>query len=77
MIILTALVCWWPGFFANRAETEMANAMSGLVSTIENMMEPVMLWYFSFSAVVASLSMQGSRRADSFIRMVAAFALSR
>lgn len=40
-MVLTALVCWWPGFFANWLATEVAKAISGLVSTIENMIELV------------------------------------
>lgn len=51
--------------------------MFGFVSTNENMMELVMPWYLSFSAVVAFPSVQGSKRADSFIGVIAAFALSR
>ena len=43
MIVLTASVCWWLGFFANCAATEVANAMSGLVSNIKNMMELIIL----------------------------------
>ena len=40
--IFAASVCWWPRFFINGIVTKVANVMSGLVSTIENMMEPVM-----------------------------------
>ena len=76
-IVLTASVCWWPGFFANRAATEVAKAMSGLVSTMENIIEPVMPWYFSFSAAVAWPSVRGCRIDDSFIGVVAVCALSR
>ena len=52
-IVLTASMCWWPGFLSNRAATEVVKAMSGLVSTMENIIELVIPWYFSFSAAVA------------------------
>lgn len=75
--IFAALVCWWPRFFANRAAIEVANVMSGLVSTIENMIEPVIPWYFSFLAVVAWPSVRGYGSADSFISVIAGWALSK
>ena len=42
-IIFTASVYWWPRFFAKRLATDFAKAILGLVSTIENMRDPVIL----------------------------------
>ena len=41
-MVFTTSVYWWPEFFTKWLAIEVANAMSGLVSTIENMIEPVM-----------------------------------
>lgn len=40
-MVFTASVCWWPGFLAKQLATEVAKEMSGLVSTMENIMDPV------------------------------------
>lgn len=40
-IVLTASVCWWLGFLAKRLTNDIAKAMSGLVSTMENIIDPV------------------------------------
>lgn len=42
-IVFTALLCWWEGFFANRLTTEVAKVISDLVSTIKNIIKPVIL----------------------------------
>lgn len=53
-IIFTVSVCWWLGFLAYWLAIDVAKAMSGLVSTIENIRDPVMPWYRSLSDVGAS-----------------------
>lgn len=51
--------------------------MSGLVSTIENILDPVIPWYLSFSEAEASPSVRWLRNADSFIGVLIRLALSR
>lgn len=41
-IVFMTSMCWWPKFFVKRLVIEMVNAMSGLVSTIENIIDPIM-----------------------------------
>lgn len=40
---MIASIYWWLGFFVNYAVTKVANIISGLVSTIENIIESVIL----------------------------------
>lgn len=76
-IVFTVFLCWCPGFFARRLAMKLANAISGLVSIIENMRELVISWYRFFSEVLASLSVVCSRIANSSIEVLTICALSR
>lgn len=76
-IVFTASVCWWLGFLAKRLTNDVAKAMSGLVSTMENIIDPVIPWYLSFSDGKASPSSRGVSIADSLIGVLTGFALSR
>ncbi len=53
MMVFKASVCCREGFLANRLTTDVAKTMSGLVSTIENISDPVMPWYCFCSAWLA------------------------
>lgn len=66
-IVFTASVCWWLGFLAYRLAIDVTKAMSGLVSTINNIRDLVMPWYHSLSDAEASPSVFGWRSALSFI----------
>lgn len=70
-IILAILVCWWPKFLANRAITKIAKVISSLISTIKNIIELIMPWYFFILVMIAWPSMWSYRINDFFIKMVA------
>lgn len=74
-IVFTASVCWWPGFFAKQLAMEVAKAMSGLVSTIENIRDPVIPQQRFFSDGNASRSIFYSKSAVFFIKILTAQAL--
>lgn len=76
-IVFTASVSWWLGFLAKRLATDMAKAMSGLVSTMENIRDPVIPWYRSLSDGEASPSVLCSRGVAFFIDVLTEWALSR
>ncbi len=54
MMVFTASVCCREGLLAKRLTTNLAKAISGLVRTFENISDPVMPWYRSRTACVAS-----------------------
>ena len=70
-------MCWWLRFFAKRLTNEVAKAISGLVSTIENIIDPIIPWYLFISEDEASPSVRWLRKADSFIGVLTGLALSR
>lgn len=47
-IVLTASMYQWLGFFAKQLSNKVAQAISGLVSIIENIIDPVISWYLSY-----------------------------
>ncbi len=69
-IVFMASLCWWLEFLAKQLMTDMAKAMSGLVSTMENIRDPDIPWYHSFSDGEAYLSVLCSRVVASFISVL-------
>lgn len=56
-MIFTTLLYWWEEFFANWLTTNLARAISGLVSTIKNIIDPFILWSGSYLAAMTSFSL--------------------
>ena len=70
-------MCRWLGFFAKQLTSEVAKAMLGLVSIIENIIDPIIPWYLFFSKGEASPSVRWARSMDSFIDVLTRLALLR
>ncbi len=76
MMVFTASVFCRERFLANRLTTDVAKAMSGLVSIIENINDPIMPWYCSCSALLAS-SHSFEKNIPSFIGVLHSLAKAR
>ena len=76
MMVFTAFMCCQEEFLANKLKTNVAKTMSGLVFTSENISDPVMLWYRSCSAWLASGPLFGKSR-PSFIGVLYCLAKSK
>lgn len=53
----------------------IANAISDLVSTIENMNEPIILWYYFFLEILTFISVFYFKIADFFIEILTVYTL--
>ena len=48
-IVFMALVWWWLRFLVWELEIDIVKAISSSVSTIENIIDLIIPWYYSFS----------------------------
>lgn len=74
-IIFMTFVYWCHRFFIKRLIMKIENVISGIVSTIKNMKESVIPWYYSFLEALTSFSTPYLKTTDSFIRVFIIWAL--